>query len=107
MNPKTATIAAADSSTHGERKSFLFFYRGCRFCLASRHGQATTGQIAEWCRPHLLERGQGFKIKYSSFVIIRRAGERPRRRRAAERGQEFSSLDVACHVTLRLGSFMQ
>jgi hypothetical protein len=74
MNPKTATIAAADSSTHRERKSFLFFYRGCRFCLASRDGQATTGQIAEWCRPHLLERGQGFKIKYSSFVIIRRAG---------------------------------
>jgi hypothetical protein len=85
MNPKTATIAAADSSTHRERKSFLFFYRGCRFCLASRDGQATTGQIAEWCRPHLLERGQGFKIKYSSFVIIRRAGERPRRR-ATERG---------------------
>jgi len=28
---------------------------------------------------------------------------RPRHRRAAERGQELSSFDVACHVTLRLG----
>ena len=24
--------------------------RGCRFCLAGHDGQATTGQIAEWCR---------------------------------------------------------
>src|SRR5262249_48713618 len=31
---------------------------------------------------------------------LRPRRERPRRRRAAERGQEFSSCDVACHVTL-------
>src|SRR5215471_20832847 len=34
--------------------------------------------------------------------------ERPRGCRATEqRGQEFSSSDVACHVTLRFGSFMR
>ena len=38
---------------------------------------------------------------------LRARRERPSRRRAAERGQQFSSFDVACHVTLRLGSFMQ
>src|SRR5262245_7434159 len=31
--------------------------RGCRFCLASRGGQATTGQIAEWCRPEIVYAG--------------------------------------------------
>jgi hypothetical protein len=34
--------------------------------------------------------------------LLRARCERPRRR-AAERGQEFSSSDVACHLTLRLG----
>ena len=34
--------------------------------------------------------------------LLRARRERPSRR-AAERGQEFSSFDVACHVTLRLG----
>ena len=34
---------------------------------------------------------------------LRAYGERPSGRRAAERGQEFSSFDMACHVTLRLG----
>jgi hypothetical protein len=40
-----------------------------------------------------------------ALLPVRR--ERPSDGRAAERGQEFSSFDVACHVTLRLGSFMQ
>ena len=31
--------------------------RGCRFCLASQGGQATTGQIAEWCRPEIVYAG--------------------------------------------------
>jgi hypothetical protein len=35
--------------------------------------------------------------------LLRPRRERPRDRRTAERGQEFSSFDVACHVTLRLG----
>jgi hypothetical protein len=35
--------------------------------------------------------------------LLRARRERPRDSRAAERGQEFSSFDVACHVTLRLG----
>jgi hypothetical protein len=35
--------------------------------------------------------------------LLRVRRERPRRRRGAERGHELSSLDVACHVTLRLG----
>jgi hypothetical protein len=35
--------------------------------------------------------------------LLRPRRERPRRRHAAERGQELSSSDVACHVTLRLG----
>jgi hypothetical protein len=34
--------------------------------------------------------------------LLRAGRERPRRR-AAERSQEYSSSDVACHVTLRLG----
>jgi hypothetical protein len=34
--------------------------------------------------------------------LLRARRERPRGR-AAERGKEFSSSDVACHVTLRLG----
>src|SRR5262245_32673259 len=37
-----------------------------------------------------------------TFGLLRAQRERPRSR-AAERGQEFSSSDVACHVTLRLG----
>ena len=41
------------------------------------------------------------------LALLRARRERPCRHRAAERGQEFSSCDVACHVTLRLGSFMQ
>jgi hypothetical protein len=36
-------------------------------------------------------------------MLLRMRGARPSRRRAAERGQEFSSSDVTCHVTLRLG----
>src|SRR5262249_54343379 len=35
--------------------------------------------------------------------LLRARRERPRRRPAAKRGQEFSSSDVACHVTLQLG----
>jgi hypothetical protein len=36
--------------------------------------------------------------------LLRSRRERPTGRRATEqRGQEFSSSDVACHVTLRLG----
>jgi hypothetical protein len=35
--------------------------------------------------------------------LLRARRERPRGR-AAERGKEFSSSDVACHVTLRLGA---
>src|SRR5262249_59201317 len=35
--------------------------------------------------------------------LLRARCERPRRRCAAERRQEFSPSDVACHVTLRLG----
>src|SRR5262249_22812334 len=35
--------------------------------------------------------------------LLRPRRERPRGRHAAERGQEFSSSEVACHVTLRLG----
>src|SRR5262245_25485816 len=35
--------------------------------------------------------------------LLRPCRERPRRRRAAERGQEFSSSDVASHVTLWSG----
>jgi hypothetical protein len=31
--------------------------RGCRFCLASQGGQATTRQIAEWCRPEIIYAG--------------------------------------------------
>ena len=31
--------------------------RGCRFCLAGHNGQATTGQIAEWCRPEIVYAG--------------------------------------------------
>ena len=31
--------------------------RGCRFCLAANNGQATTGQIAEWCRPEIVYAG--------------------------------------------------
>jgi len=31
--------------------------RGCRFCLASHNGQATTRQIAEWCRPKIVHAG--------------------------------------------------
>ena len=31
--------------------------RGCRFCLASQGGQATTRQIAEWCRPEIVYAG--------------------------------------------------
>src|SRR5262249_30650134 len=37
-------------------------------------------------------------------LLVRPRRRRPRGRRAAEkRGQEFSSSDEACHVTLRLG----
>jgi hypothetical protein len=39
--------------------------------------------------------------------LLRARRRRPRRSRAAKCGQEFSSSDVACHVTLRWGSFMQ
>jgi hypothetical protein len=35
--------------------------------------------------------------------LLRARRERPRNRRAAERRYEFSSSDVACHVTLPLG----
>jgi len=35
--------------------------------------------------------------------LLRARCKRPCHRRAAERGQEFSSFDVACHVTLRWG----
>src|SRR5262249_17652098 len=31
--------------------------RGCRFCLAAHDGQATSGQIAEWCRPEIVYAG--------------------------------------------------
>jgi hypothetical protein len=31
--------------------------RGCRFCLAGHNGEATTGQIAEWCRPEIVYAG--------------------------------------------------
>ena len=31
--------------------------RGYRFCLASHNGQATTRQIAEWCRPKIVHAG--------------------------------------------------
>ena len=37
------------------------------------------------------------------FGLLRAHRERPCSRRAAKRGQEFSSFDVACHVTLQLG----
>src|SRR5215471_11407751 len=36
--------------------------------------------------------------------LLRARRERPRDRRAAERGYEFSPSDVACHVTLAWGS---
>jgi hypothetical protein len=35
--------------------------------------------------------------------LLRTRGERPRGCSAAERGQKFSSSNVACHVTLQLG----
>src|SRR6516164_4595069 len=35
--------------------------------------------------------------------LLRARRERPRSRAAEKRGKEFSSSDVACHVTLRLG----
>ena len=31
--------------------------RGCRFCLAGHNGQATTAQIAKWCRPEIVYAG--------------------------------------------------
>jgi hypothetical protein len=31
--------------------------RGCRFCLASQGGEATTDQIVEWCRPEIVYAG--------------------------------------------------
>jgi hypothetical protein len=37
-----------------------------------------------------------------ALALLRTRRERPRSRRAAERGYEFPS-SVACHVTLRLG----
>ena len=37
------------------------------------------------------------------FLLLRTRRERTRSRSAKKRGQEFSSSDVACHVTLRLG----
>jgi hypothetical protein len=35
--------------------------------------------------------------------LLRASRERPGGRASEQRGQEFSSFDVACHVTLRLG----
>src|SRR5262245_42080680 len=37
------------------------------------------------------------------LALLRARRERPHRCAAEKRGQEFSSFDVACHVTLRLG----
>src|SRR5262245_50254289 len=56
-----------------------------------RDRQVVAGAIGLYqrCTPHTL-------------ALLRPRRERPRRR-AAERGQELSSCDVACHVTLRLG----
>jgi hypothetical protein len=39
-----------------------------------------------------------------SLRLLRPRRERPRSCCAAKSGQEFSSFDVACHVTLRLGA---
>src|SRR5215831_6961959 len=63
-------------------------------------GVAKRGRIARGAfgRPRIYERDHRHRR------LLRARRERPRRRRAAEqRGQEFSSSDVACHVTLRLG----
>src|SRR5262245_6663928 len=43
------------------------------------------------------------KINTGQVAARRARRERPRGGRPAERGQEFSSFDVACHVTLRWG----
>ena len=44
--------------------------RGYRFCLASQGGQATTGQIAEWCRPEIVYAGG----KPTAIQIAKHAG---------------------------------
>src|SRR5262245_27828266 len=47
--------------------------------------------------------GLGHLINTPCIELLRSRRERPRRRRAAEPRQEFSSFDMDCHVTLRLG----
>ena len=58
----------AEMEQHGQFGSFTsppvarlalggHLQRGCRFCLASQGGQATAGQIAEWCRPEIVYAG--------------------------------------------------
>src|SRR5215510_11918364 len=53
------------------------------------------------------ERGVPQETNHRHRRLLRARRERPRGCRAAECGQEFSSSYVACHVTLRRGSFMQ
>src|SRR5262245_40719949 len=65
-----AQLAPAEMEQHGQFGSFTsppvarrgtrlggHLQRGYRFCLASQGGQATTGQIAEWCRPEIVYAG--------------------------------------------------
>src|SRR5262249_58805952 len=65
--------------------------RGCRFCLASQGGQATTGQIAEWCRPEIvLAGGKPTAIQLAKHArALRSIGARRGRRGGQQGGWRF------------------
>jgi len=64
-----------------------------------RQSPVKIGQISA----RLVPRCQVKKSDHRQRRLLRARREWPRSRRAAERRQEFSSFDLACHVTLRLG----
>ena len=67
--------------------------RGCRFCLASQGGQATTGQIAEWCRPEIVYAGgKPTAIQIAKHArALRSIGARKVRRGGAAMAVQFQT----------------
>ena len=81
---------------------------GCSPMIVPREPPRDRAAVAK--RPGLQSTSSQNPFKRPSALaprLLRARRERPHRCAAEKRRQEFSSFDVACHVPLRLGSFMQ
>src|SRR6516162_3761801 len=88
--------------------------RGCRFCLASQGGEATTRQIAEWCRPEIVYAGgkpTAIQIAKHARALrsigarkVRRGGGNGRAVSDNRTGKQTTSLSRRWHGDLVSGS---